>query len=590
MIERRRAFLAAIAVLLWATAAPAQDLQNFRPAAGTWNYMSVEGARVAKHLEFVPSLVVNYANQPLVVLDEDGGVKERIVEHLLYGDLVLTLGLGDYFELSVDGAGAQVSGDGVEAAGNDGFKPADLRVVPKLRLFGLEDDHGFGMALVVPVTVPVGDQDAFVGANSVTPTPKLVLEGRGDGFGFAVNLGVKVRVDDDQVENLKLAHEAVYGVAGGFDLGSEDVVLITELFGAAAITDVGDIGTHANPMEALLGLRIYTDPGPVITLGAGAGLINGYGSPKYRLLFGFAFHDRRYDRDEDGILDRFDSCKDIPEDKDDYEDRDGCPDPDNDRDEVLDTEDRCPLDPEDIDGFEDADGCPDPDNDADGFKDKADKCPNEPETINEWLDEDGCPDEIPDTDGDGFKDPNDQCPQEPEDKDGFEDDDGCPDPDNDKDGIPDVTDKCPMGPETFNQFEDEDGCPDTRPEPSKPVLVKVTKKKIEILEKVFFKTNRAVIKPESYEVLNQVAEVMVRYAYIKQVRVEGHTDDRGRDSYNLKLSQKRADAVREYLVNQGVEPERLESMGYGETTPIDDNKTRDGRANNRRVDFTIVEQ
>ncbi len=590
MFGRRPAFLAAIAVVFLAAQAPAQDVQNFRPAAGTWNYLSVEGARVAKHLEFVPSLVVNYAHQPLVTLNEDGSVKDSFVEHLIYGDLILTMGLSDYFELTVVGAGALVKGELVADSGNDGIQPADLRLVPKVRFFGLENDTGFGIAFAVPVTIPTGNQDAFIAANVVTPTPKLIIEGRGDGFGFAVNFGIKVRLEDDEVENLQLNHEAVYGVASSFDLGSEDVVLITELFGAAAITDVDGQGTeaHVNPMEALAGLRIFTDPGPVITLGAGAGLINGYGSPQYRLLFGFAFHDRRYDADEDGILDKVDSCKHVPEDMDGFEDADGCPEPDNDRDEVLDLEDRCPLIPEDIDGFEDEDGCPDPDNDRDGFLDKVDKCPNEPETVNDWLDTDGCPDEIPDTDGDGLKDPDDKCPQEPEDMDDFQDDDGCPDLDNDQDRIPDLVDKCPMDPEVYNDFEDEDGCPDQKV--FKPILVKVTKKKIEILEKVFFKTNKAVIKPESYEVLNQVAEVMVRYTYIKQVQIEGHTDDRGRDSYNLKLSQKRADAVREYIINQGVDEARVLSVGFGETIPIDDNKKKEGRANNRRVEFTIMEQ
>ena len=588
MLERRPAFLAASFLLFATSWSQAQDVQNFRPAAGTWNYLSVEGARVAKHLEFVPSLVVNFARQPLVTLDEDGEVKDSFVENLLYGDLILTLGLSDYFELSIDAAGALVDGERVAESGDDGVQPADMRVTPKVRIFGLDNDKGFGMALAVPVSIPTGNHDAYVGARKVTPIPKLILEGRGDGFAFAVNFGVKLRIGSDEVENLPLKHEAVYGVGGGFDLGSEDVVLITELFGAAAITDVDDKDTHPNPMEAMLGLRIFTDPGPVITLGIGAGLINGYGSPKYRGLFGFAFHDRRYDSDNDGILDKVDSCKEIPEDKDGFEDDDGCPEPDNDRDEVLDLEDRCPLVPEDIDGFQDDDGCPDEDNDGDGFPDKSDKCPNEPENINQWLDTDGCPDEIPDTDGDGVKDPDDKCPQEPEDVDGFQDDDACPDPDNDNDRIPDVNDKCPMDPEVYNQFEDEDGCPDQKDD--KPVLVKVTKKKIEILEKVFFKTNKAVIKPESFEVLNQVAEVLVRYTYIKRLRVEGHTDDKGRDAYNLKLSQARADSVREYLINQGVEEERLEAVGYGETTPIDDNKTKEGRANNRRVEFTIVDQ
>jgi outer membrane protein OmpA-like peptidoglycan-associated protein len=99
------------------------------------------------------------------------------------------------------------------------------------------------------------------------------------------------------------------------------------------------------------------------------------------------------DRDHDGIIDRLDACPDAPEDKDGFEDTDGCPDLDNDKDGILDQVDHCPNDPEDKDGFEDTDGCPDPDNDKDGLVDREDLCPNEPETKNGYADEDGCPDE-----------------------------------------------------------------------------------------------------------------------------------------------------------------------------------------------------
>ena len=98
------------------------------------------------------------------------------------------------------------------------------------------------------------------------------------------------------------------------------------------------------------------------------------------------------DRDGDGIPDNIDKCPDDPEDRDGFEDEDGCPDPDNDKDGILDVDDLCPNDPEDIDGFEDKDGCPDPDNDKDRILDKDDKCPNEPEVYNGFEDEDGCPD------------------------------------------------------------------------------------------------------------------------------------------------------------------------------------------------------
>ena len=166
------------------------------------------------------------------------------------------------------------------------------------------------------------------------------------------------------------------------------------------------------------------------------------------------------DADKDGIPDRHDKCRRQPEDKDGFEDEDGCPDPDNDQDGRADAADRCPLQAEDIDGFEDGDGCPDPDNDKDGIPDAIDKCPKEPENKNNHQDEDGCPDDL-DTDKDGVGDSKDKCPDKLENKNGFEDDDGCPDAgDTDMDGIGDDKDKCPTKAETVNGYKDTDGCPD----------------------------------------------------------------------------------------------------------------------------------
>jgi OOP family OmpA-OmpF porin len=100
----------------------------------------------------------------------------------------------------------------------------------------------------------------------------------------------------------------------------------------------------------------------------------------------------RVDSDNDGIPDDVDQCKDMPEDKDGFQDEDGCPDFDNDNDGIYDSQDKCPSEAEDFDGFEDSDGCPDLDNDKDGIPDKLDKCPNTPEDMDGYQDEDGCPD------------------------------------------------------------------------------------------------------------------------------------------------------------------------------------------------------
>ncbi len=259
-----------------------------------------------------------------------------------------------------------------------------------------------------------------------------------------------------------------------------------------------------------------------------------------------------------------------------------CEPPDRDKDGILDDNDQCPDDPEDKDGFQDEDGCPDPDNDQDGLLDEDDKCPDEPEDKDEFQDEDGCPD--PDNDEDGILDTDDQCPLEPEDKDDFQDEDGCPDPDNDQDGILDPDDKCPNKAETFNGIDDEDGCP----EETAYKLIQVTDQAIELKQTIFFATGKAKILSKSYPLLNEVALALKEHPTLK-VEIAGHTDSNGSDALNMRLSDKRANSVRDYLIKKGgVEAERLKAVGYGETKPIDTNRTRAGRARNRRVEFNIT--
>jgi len=247
---------------------------------------------------------------------------------------------------------------------------------------------------------------------------------------------------------------------------------------------------------------------------------------------------------------------------------------DADGDGILDDVDKCPRVPEDLDGYQDDDGCPEDDNDADGIADKIDQCPNDPEDRDNFEDDDGCPD--PDNDKDGITDRIDTCPMDPEDKDGFEDDDGCPDTDDDKDGIVDASDKCPREPGV-----PPDGCP------KKYVNVVVTEKKIEIKQTVYFDTNKATIKPVSFNLLNEVAQALSDNPTIK-VEVGGHTDSRANDAFNLKLSQRRAEAVRTYLIKRGIGADRMTARGYGEEVPLADNRTEAGRAENRRVEFVIT--
>ena len=293
------------------------------------------------------------------------------------------------------------------------------------------------------------------------------------------------------------------------------------------------------------------------------------------------------DNDDDGILDGEDDCPDEPETVNGYQDEDGCPDDatDTDGDGIFDREDDCPNEPEDFDGFEDEDGCPEADNDRDGFLDPEDACPDRPETFNDYKDEDGCPDAPTDRDGDGILDDEDNCPDEPEDFDGWEDDDGCPEDDNDRDGILDVDDACPDRPETVNGYLDEDGCPDEAP---KRVVIEKTIVRID--DTIHFDVDKATIKPESFGLLDEIAQTLNDHPELVLLRIEGHTDSDGEALYNLKLSQARAESVVDALVERGVDEDRMEPVGFGEAQPLASNGDAAGKAKNRRVEIHIVER
>jgi OOP family OmpA-OmpF porin len=251
---------------------------------------------------------------------------------------------------------------------------------------------------------------------------------------------------------------------------------------------------------------------------------------------------------------------------------------DSDADGIPDDIDKCPHSPEDKDGFEDTDGCPDPDNDKDGIPDSIDKCPNEPETKNGIDDDDGCPEK--DEDGDGILGSNDKCPNEAEDKDGFEDDDGCPDLDNDKDGIPDASDKCPNEPETKNGYMDEDGCPDEVP----AAVAKFTG----VIKGITFRKGSAVINPSSFLTLKAAVKVLKEYPALK-IEISGHTSDDGTRERNMKLSQERADSAKAYLVRNGIDGGRIITIGYGPDKPIATGKGK-AQEKNRRIEFRLVGQ
>jgi outer membrane protein OmpA-like peptidoglycan-associated protein len=267
---------------------------------------------------------------------------------------------------------------------------------------------------------------------------------------------------------------------------------------------------------------------------------------------------------------------------------------DGDGDGVPDLEDRCP----EVAGLPALSGCPD--GDGDGLVDSADACPKDAGPVETQ----GCP-VAKDTDADGTPDDIDRCPQDPEDKDGFQDEDGCPDADNDQDGIVDAMDACPVaaGPldnkgcpdpdaDADGFVDRKDACPDQpgiAPDgcPKRYSLVEVKAERIEIKQQVFFASAKYRVLPRSFALLDQVAQVLKDNPAMR-ISIEGHTDNVGGRQANVKLSQRRAEAVKAYLVRKGIDPARLEAKGFGPTKPIASNKTAKGKAKNRRTEFRIV--
>jgi outer membrane protein OmpA-like peptidoglycan-associated protein len=276
-----------------------------------------------------------------------------------------------------------------------------------------------------------------------------------------------------------------------------------------------------------------------------------------------------YDNDNDGVEDKADMCPDSPTGA--LVDAKGCP-LDSDADGVFDGIDQCASTPR---GAKvDVSGCPS-DADGDGVFDGIDTCANTPKGVK--VDAKGCPQ---DADADGVADGADKCANTPS---GAKVDSvGCP-IDTDKDGVPDGIDKCPATPTTARV--DKDGCP-----------IQITEKEVEMLDTgkitvrdIKFETNKADILPGSHAVLDEIGNILVKWPQLK-IEVGGHADSRGSEQHNLQLSEKRAQAVLDYLVGKfpQIKKDQYTAKGYGESQPVADNKTADGQAKNRRVEFKVL--
>ena len=490
----------------WADPVPSLDLRGFQPSTDPAASLYLEPTTTPGHLKWNVGAWASYAHRLVTLTDSTGKEVGVPVENQFSMDYDFGIGVGDRlaFGLSLPTVVYQ-SGTGNALIGGELPHTAigDPRLSLKATLLPGGEMGGFSVAALGDVAVPVGNASSYVSEGAATGELRLLGELRLIAVAVRASAGVMVRGAEQSFANRDFGHELPWGF--GLSLRPQALGIdekgrwewSIEGHGALAVTP--KFASQAQS-PAALGLSARYTPGAVsLIAGAEVPLDSAVGVPVVRGILGIGWAPRVHDQDGDGVPDEVDQCPELAEDKDGFEDSDGCPDFDNDDDGVPDDSDRCPTEKEDTDEFEDDDGCLDPDNDHDGILDAQDACPNEAGAASKDPKQNGCPER--DRDVDGIPDSQDKCPTRAEDRDAFQDEDGCPDPDNDgdkvldaddacpllagpersdpslngcpspdKDGdtIDDADDRCPEQAENFNGVDDEDGCPDAPVAKQKP--------------------------------------------------------------------------------------------------------------------------
>ena len=412
--------------------------------------------------------------------------------------------------------------------------PMDTRIDARVILWRNEA-RTFKLGAQAAIWVPTGNHYSYSGDGGVSGGLGVSVEYDIKKVFFLLNTGFQIRPPNG-VNDFHLGSEWRYAVGAFAPIRDGSIRLGGEIFGSLGIGNTGLTGLGANaPIEWMAEGRFAIDQRRRAwwSVGAGSRLSAGY-APDFRVvaLIGYSFPIA--DTDPGAPAKRFK-----------YEDHGA-------------------------------------DRDGDKIPDDVDLCPDEPEDGKPPNPDDGCP-ALPDRDGDGIPDNVDKCPDQPEDFDGIQDADGCPEDDADKDGIPDAQDACPKEPGEPDPDPKKNGCP-------KFIRRISGSTEIQILKTIEFATGKATILPKSFPILDEVVRLLKVNPEIKVLAIEGHTDNRGSDKLNEKLSDDRAHSVMKYLAEHGIDAGRLTAQGFGPKRPIADNNTNDGRQRNRRVEFHIKEQ
>ncbi|MCA2977805.1 MAG: OmpA family protein [Myxococcaceae bacterium] len=563
------------------------SVERFRLTPSRTGLLDTEWGAVPRGLTWDAGLWVGWAKNPLVLRrTADGTRVGSLLEDRVGGGVVGALSFLDRYQLGFElpvvlgnGRPSRLEGatlGDLPLVAGPGL--GDLRLQAKAGLLR-EAAHLVDLAVLTAVTLPTSGGSRYLGSSGTVITPEVAVSRAFGNLRAAVNLGAAFRTERPRVLDLSIGHELLARLAVAYRFNQTDASALPLELGVTALGGFSlqrpFQGSNGSPVE-LKGYAAWDALGWLqVFLGAGVGAAQGWGQPDWRLFGGLRLGTpdaRRVaapppDADADGVADAEDRC---PAEAGPAA-RQGCParDEDADRDGLTDATDACPTKA----GPPENKGCPDADGDGDSVVDRLDRCPTQPEDKDGVDDGDGCPDPDPDDDGDGVPDRTDACAKVA----GVPENRGCPDTDGDGDSVVDRLDNCPAEPGPAANA----GC-------KKAQAVALQAGKLEIREAVAFATNRAVIEPRSFAMLDNVAAVLRAHPELLTVRIEGHTDDQGDDAKNLTLSQARADAVRDYLVNKGIAATRLVAEGFGEARPIADNATDAGRAKNRRVEFNFA--
>jgi OOP family OmpA-OmpF porin len=635
------AAVSASALLLAAEPAQAQPVNNgfqlnrYEPTtAGEWSFM-VDHPWYSSTRYFAAGITLNYGHSPLVFGSRlpDGRFEEKsvIIRHHLLGHIDLAGSFLDRVTLSLTmpitflerGTDTPIAG----ISPMQGAGVGDPRIGGMVRLWRQPEVDAISISLGAFVWVPLravgGDSGALsptTGEEGVRFMPKLALGGVKDWLRWSFTAAFYYRPEavignNDPPAGSKTGSELQFGASAYYNNKEKRFAVGPELLLATQVIGPEGVARDHTSLEVLLGAHYNIAKLVQVGLAGGIGALRQPGTPDGRVLLRVAYapiREPRKDTDGDGIYDDQDACPTVKGIRTKDRATNGCPPADRDGDGVMDHEDLCPDEPMGQNPDPERRGCPLSDRDKDGVFDKDDVCPDTHMGTNPDPARRGCP--TGDRDGDGVLDPDDICPDthmgstpDParrgcpagdRDKDGVLDPDdkcpdvpaglqpdpakaGCPLPDRDHDNVPDLADACPDKPGAPDPDPKKNGCPGG--------LIQMTDGELKILKPVFFATDQDVILPQSFPVLKAVANVLKHTTQIKKMAVEGHTDDRGGVEHNQDLSERRANSVVRFLVKEGIDASRLEAHGYGQTRPIRDNNTQQGRATNRRVEFHVTD-